>query len=304
MPSSARRNGFTLVELLVVIAIIGVLIALLLPAVQQAREAARRMSCSNNIKQVGLGMHNYHATYGTLPCGFLTEASITVHKRLCWFQVILPYIEQQPLYDLYFANQTDQVHSIPESTGIQQVVVKDLICPSEANADARGGNAKNFSFQGNYIGCTGDDQMHRSNPLDGVFYPNSGTGFRDLIDGSSNTMLMSEGVKRPGNAIAWGEIGGYWGGALWGAYGYTTLESPNTTVSDRNYSCKTTDFAKAPCIATSTSNALQNFARSYHPGGVMVGMSDGSTRFVPDTINLQTWKNLSTRAGGEVIGEY
>lgn len=301
MNVSLRRNAFTLVELLVVIAIIGVLIALLLPAVQQAREAARRMSCSNNVKQLGLAMHNYHDTYGTFPFGYIADdPDMGVHRRICWMQTILPFIEQNALADLLKADTTEYLMHI--SSDIQGVEIDGLLCPSEANADATGGNST-AGFQGNYVVCTGNEFMNRHDPLKGLFYRSSKLAFRDLVDGSSNTLMYGETIKRPGTGT-WGEAGGYWGGAPWGAYGFTTKESPNTTVADRIYSCKTTTFKKAPCVATGSSNELQNFSRSYHPGGVMVGLGDGSTRFIADTINLSTWQALSTTAGGEVLGEY
>ncbi|MCC9609271.1 DUF1559 domain-containing protein [Blastopirellula sp. JC732] len=301
MNLSIRRQAFTLVELLVVIAIIGVLIALLLPAVQQAREAARRMSCSNNVKQLGLAMHNYHDTHGSFPFGYIgDDVDMGVHRRICWMQSILPFIEQNNLADLLKADTQPYIMHVPAT--IQGVVIDEMLCPSEANATATGGNS-GTGFQGNYVVCTGNALMHRSNKLNGLFYRNSASSFRDIVDGTSNTLMYGETIKRPGSG-AWGESGGYWGGGAWGAYGFTTLESPNTTVADRNYSCKTTTFKKAPCTATGTSDELQNFSRSYHPGGVMVGLGDGSTRFIADTINLTTWQSLSTRAGGEVLGEF
>ncbi|EAQ79961.1 DUF1559 domain-containing protein [Blastopirellula marina] len=301
MNLTKSRYAFTLVELLVVIAIIGVLIALLLPAVQQAREAARRMSCSNNMKQLGLAMHNYHDTFGSFPFGFIGDPpEMATHRRICWMQTILPFIEQNALSDAFKADTEVYTQNVPDS--IQEVVIEGLLCPSEANRDATGGNSV-AGFQGNYVVNTGDDQMHRYDPLDGLFFSKSSLGFRDTVDGTSNTLLYGETIKRPGTG-AWGASGGYWGGGAWGSHGFTTLESPNTTVADRNYSCKTTTFKKAPCTATGVSHELQNFSRSYHPGGVMVTLADGSTRFIAETVNLSTWQALSTRAGGEVLGEY
>lgn len=314
------RTGFTLVELLVVIAIIGVLVGLLLPAVQAAREAARRMSCSNNLKQLGLAMHNYHDTHGTFPYGHRLETTGSTHRRDCWFHRILPFIEQGPLYDaytnapsVYGFNATDYVHEFPAE--ISGVVVPAMSCPSDASSPGRGGNGGTTAFQGTYAVCAGGGigvvgtnfnmDMMQADPK-GMFYRNSKNGFAACTDGSSNTLLASEGIIRGNGVSAWGGLGGYWGGAPHGSYGFSSAEGPNTTVPDRVYSCKSTTYPKAPCENGNAGGLAGrwNFARSQHPGGVQVTLCDGSVRFVGETVDIVTWRNLGNRNDGNVLGEY
>ncbi|WP_116344575.1 DUF1559 domain-containing protein [Blastopirellula marina] len=303
-----NHRGFTLVELLVVIAIIGVLIALLLPAVQQAREAARRMSCSNKQKQLGLALHNYHDTFQIFPHGYFDVG--TYHRRDTWMQQLLPFLELNNLADQYKADTNQYVHNMTGSFKTEQLPA--FRCPSEAEQDAMGGAGSKVDggFQGNYIACTGDGYMlyqyaatsTSSTLMQGAFYHQSKTKMSSLLDGTSNTLVFSESICRPG-VNGWGGAGGYWGGAPTGSYGFTTAQGPNTTVPDRIYECKTTTFEHAPCVSISTTDEKENFARSYHPGGVMATTADGAVAFFSNTISLQTWKALSTRAGSEVISE-
>ncbi|HEY4261783.1 MAG TPA: DUF1559 domain-containing protein, partial [Schlesneria sp.] len=152
------RRGFTLIELLVVIAIIAVLIALLLPAVQQAREAARRTQCKNNLKQIGLAMHNYHDQCNTFPYGCLNVG--TYHQRDTWMQQILPMIEQGSLYNSYQADMSVWVMDVP--TGIRDKSLAALQCPSDPSSPAKGASGGTRSggdgFQGNYVVCVGKTQ--------------------------------------------------------------------------------------------------------------------------------------------------
>ncbi|MFG0262303.1 MAG: DUF1559 domain-containing protein [Novipirellula sp. JB048] len=157
---NSRHRGFTLVELLVVIAIIGVLVGLLLPAVQAAREAARRMSCSNNLKQLGLAMHNYHDTHQKFPYGYLAESDSQTLMRECWYQNLLPFVEQQAYYDQYknaFAtygpSMATQIHQLPAE--LAGVVIPAFMCPSDPSGPAHGGGGSDRGFQGSYGVCSG-----------------------------------------------------------------------------------------------------------------------------------------------------
>lgn len=300
-----RRPAFTLIELLVVIAIIAILIALLLPAVQQAREAARRSSCKNNLKQLGVAMHNYHDTFGLLPYGYFD--SNTYHGRDCWMQQILPQLDQGAVYEQYAANNARWVMDTPAT--IKDMKVPTLMCPSDPSSGGFGGGggarAGGNGFQGNYIMNAGNQLMTRSSrTLNGLFHKDSSIRFRDVTDGTTNTLLASESILRGKNTGGWGGAGGYWGGANHGAYGFTTLESPNTTVADQVYSCKSTTWPNAPCTAVGGGSALRNFARSMHVGGVQVTLGDGSGRFVSENISITIWRALGSRNGNEVVGEF
>jgi len=304
-------SGFTLVELLVVIAIIGILIALLLPAVQAAREAARRSQCNNKHKQIALAMHNYHDVHKAFPYGWAMELTGATHRRDCWYQRILPFIEQRPYSDKYEADKTEYVFYIVKD--IQGVVVDTMMCPSDPSGPAYGGGGTDNGFQGNYAVCAGGgtgtttiDMNVVKNDPGGLFGQNSAYGFRDCLDGSSNQLLLSEGIIRGKTGACWGELGGYWGGAPHGSYGFSSAEPPNTSVADRVYSCKSTTWPKAPCENGNAGglSGRWNFARSYHPGGVNAALADGSVRFVSETIDRLTWRYLGIRNAGNVLKEF
>ena len=331
-----RHRGFTLIELLVVIAIIAILIALLLPAVQQAREAARRTQCKNNLKQWGLAMHNYHDTFDVFPYGHQAELYAgQTRRRDCWFQRVLPYIEQANVYSTYEAYPTVNAY---EGEYIHRITLPAIIgaigagsCPSDPNTPGRGGNGGTVAFQSNYAVCAGvglgvsidaatgistvtPAQMNMIVGLNqvgtGLFYQNSRTGIKTCTDGSSNTLLISEGIIRANGSGGWGELGGHWGGAPHGAFAFSTAEVPNTSVADRVYTCKATSMAaapkKAPCESGNTLGLAGrwNFARSYHVGGVQGVMADGSVRFFSENIDRQTWMRLGMCADGLTIGEF
>jgi prepilin-type N-terminal cleavage/methylation domain-containing protein len=299
------KIGFTLVELLVVIAIIGILVALLLPAVQAAREAARRSECSNNFKQLGLAMHNYHDTFKVFPYGY-AEAGMTTRRRDCWMQRVLPFIEQQPMLDQYETqNPTWIMDTIPE---VKDAQLDAFLCPSDGSLPAVGGSggrrANGDGFLGNYVMCTGNGLIRHTADLNGMFYELSSTNFAEIIDGTSNTLMGSEAVRRGKAVTGWGEPGGYWGGARWGGYGFTTLEPPNSVVPDRIYQCKDQNWPQAPCTSIGGADNVVLFARSYHPGGVNCVLADASVQFISDTIDLVTYRAISTRRGGEPVSGF
>ena len=303
----STRRGFTLIELLVVIAIIAILVALLLPAVQQAREAARRTSCRNHLKQFGLALHNYHDTHTVLPYG---TRSSGIASRDMWFQRILPFLEQGNLYDAYWqwhetesangghdGNGRTYVHHTP--TNIVGPPIAVAMCPSDP-----AGPAHNQSrFQGNYVMNHGATENIRSTGS-GMVFPNSRIGLRDVIDGTSNTLMAAEVIIRGKTGSGWGSAGAYFVGGDHGEYAFTAREAPNTPLPDQIHTCKDTNHAFAPCISHANADPSYNYARSYHQGGVTVLMVDGAVRFVSENIHLGTWRNLATRAGNEVIGEF
>jgi len=301
-----QKAGFTLVELLVVIAIIGILVALLLPAVQSAREAARRMSCSNNSKQVALAMHNYHDTYKLFPPGqFNRLGQNTIGNtfmRECWMQPILPFIEQQPMADaIQIGHNTTYTFYV---RGAAENVVPTLVCPSDPNgpktitAGAASPTAtNNQGFHGNYVACAGSTLFGNNNQgdnLNGVFFSLSRTKFSSIVDGTSNTLMFSEILVSPdtGSHDLRGRYHNSWEGNSW----FSTLYPPNTVVGDRSQYCIAKVYA--PCQALGNSALIQS-ARSLHPGGVMTGLSDGSVRFVAETVDLLVWNAAGTRENGE-----
>lgn len=290
-----QQTGFTLVELLVVIAIIGVLIALLLPAVQQAREAARRMTCSNNLKQLGLAVHNYHDTFGSLPSGWIESNGGMLHS---WGTLVLPFIEQDNLYE-----------NMKPDFGLQEsandltkagATLDAFRCPSsilpERSADGFGTSNYNANFGGTY-----EANVDRG----GLFKPNSSYRFRDITDGTTNTILIgeAEGDSRTDNAgfPIWAQISGNGPARRWQVTSYAHINKPI------NFG-----LTAAGCEAGECDESYQ----SRHPGGAMFALSDASVRFIPETIETGTrmpwasqpvdgvWLKLCLRNDGQVIGEY
>lgn len=326
---SIKRTAFTLIELLVVIAIIAVLIGLLLPAVQKVREAAARAKCTNNLKQLALGLHNYESSYARLPYGWASESGgpfsekrpsdmAWYHRRQCWFQEILPFIEQTALYNSYKADTTDYIFYIPDA--IKAQIVPSQACPSDPSAPGKGAGGNANAFQSSYSVCAGGVTWTGTTPTQrdvaygdagGIFYVDSKTKLTDITDGTSNTIMAGEGIIRGRSTSGtWGELGGHWGGAPHGSYGFSTFQPPNTSVADRVYSCKATTFPGAPNGAPCENgnagglSGRWNFVRSYHTGGANVAMGDASVRFVRDSVDLQTWRAAGTRAEGVVASDF
>ena len=203
-------RGFTLIELLVVIAIIAILVALLLPAVQQAREAARRSSCKNNLKQIGVALHNYHDTFSVLPPGYIVRnisatamASMETAQNgpgFAWGTMILPQLEQAALYDAMNFNLN--AHEIP-NIDLARTSISTFLCPSDpapTTFTVTDGSSNNYELaSANYVGVIGygNVSMTPGRPMGkGVFYRNSNTKLRDLTDGTSNCMLVGERAAR------------------------------------------------------------------------------------------------------------
>jgi len=310
-PSTFRRRAFTLVELLVVIAIIGVLVALLLPAVQAAREAARRTQCSNNERQVALAMHNYHDTLLTLPPAV---PGVTPYWGQGTWQVpIMPFMElgnlRETYYDYGVPNGRNYYHkdNIQGATG---KTVKGWQCPSSTpnksgwplNAD---GSVSYHSYVVNY-GNTAivENLQWQVTTYGGFTY--RGAPFTngvprklsDITDGTSSTLMLSEatiGQRKDLRGATW------WGPAA----GFETSLRPNDTNPDRSWSNADWCDPNPPNPPCAFLNGAYLFAaRSRHPAGVNAAMCDGSVRFVPNSVSATLWNELGTTQGAEVIGDF
>jgi len=299
MQKSAK--GFTLVELLVVIAIIGVLVALLLPAVQAAREAARRSSCQNQLKQWSLAMHNHHDTMGALPPGYVrnTITSDSHVSGLVWFHALLPFNEMGNFHDRW--DYASTYHSGTNLTLIR-TEIPGLLCPSDP-AVSTWNSVPNYNYACNF----GATDVNRTNPLNSVAfngapfeYNDSKVGHRlaDITDGTSNTLMLGE--------VRQGQISGDLRGLTWyGPHtGFMAHYSPNSTSPDLLSSgfCKNTEMEPKGMPCAGGTHIFS--ARSMHPGGVQVSLCDASVRFVAETVNINTWRNLSSMSDGQVISDY
>lgn len=323
--SAVRRIAFTLVELLVVIAIIGILIGMLLPAVQQVREAARRTHCQNNERQIALAMFNYESAYGKLPYGSLGAAEGS------WVVWLMPYIEQGRLADLYDQNER-YYHAN------NQDVVKNPIptyqCPTDETqiVDPAGSGAFHGIRKMSYVVNLGNTGWWNDVIIDGRYKMlppaaeaddpyNSGTpviyqgapftlegnlddkiqfGLEELFDGTSNTLMASEIIQGIGNASSWDLRGlAFWG---YGA-GFSTIILPNADLPDRMQSTSyfVNEPPNPPATLFDTDHPIMLGARSKHPGGVNVCFCDGSTRFISENIAVAVWRALSTARGDEIV---
>ncbi|MHC2068307.1 DUF1559 family PulG-like putative transporter [Bremerella sp. T1] len=309
-----QRSGFTLVELLVVIAIIGVLIALLLPAVQQAREAARRMQCSNNQKQLGLAFHNYHDTYQSFPLGPIHIRDNGIQYALGWVPRIFPFIEQgtrleamKALHPHYLTARSPYRNHDTDNPIFG--AVPGITCPSSAIGELAsdhppGGNFPNAQQQGSLHyransgsydvdldTSSGDSSRYHSRS--GIMYPGSKIGFRDITDGTTNTILLGETSKSRDWLTSNMATG--WGGIKPWVFGYFEYTGSWLTIDHKtvNYPINYTgDFITSTTPYTSE-----------HPGGAMFLMGDGSVSFLTETMPLGLLKSMATRSNGEVIAD-
>lgn len=341
--SQPRRLGFTLVELLVVIAIIGVLVALLLPAVQAAREAARRTQCTNQLKQLSLACINYESANGKLPYA----RKVDVWDSYTWIQLILPQMELQPIQDLYFDLFTTDGDFRPAGTDdprkreARHTQIPALYCPSDVSPTPNEMETLTWGmWRGNYRACVGSGDLYGEEPRTfagdggpwgrgacGVEHNQGDTEFgiarltgtppeqvrmAQITDGSSNTMLLSEGL------VATLEMGwaGPMGSLLYGNLGgglFNATIAPNSGEPDRPVGpCPQGqgDFGYfAPCSPAAGHPGTEGAgganayvtARSSHPGGVNASRADGSVEFVTDGVDLFVWRSLGTRDNDYVV---
>jgi len=337
MPSRCRP-AFTLVELLVVIAIIGVLVALLLPAVQSARESARRTECINHVRQLSLACLTYEEAHKELPYA----RKYDMWDTYTWTQLILPQMEETPVYDGYWTlHEKGFRQQYPGPNGpigddvrlrqARHAEIPAFYCPSDVSPQGNELHTGPYGFiRGNYRGCSGSGDMYgesthagdelgpwgpgafgvrRGQSIDpGAEVPTRGVRLAAIADGTSNTLFLSEGLVP--TVDGWG---GALGETIYGNMGgsmFSTSITPNSSSPDRPIgpcpqNVGDTEY-RAPCVSlggnawwTASGRGAYATARSYHPGGVNASRADGSVDFVADGVDLFVWRALGTRDGGE-----
>ncbi len=259
MQSLEASQGFTLVELLVAMGIIGVIVSIVLPAVQDVREAARKVSCKNNLRQIGISLHSYHDVHGSLPAGCIEWRawnSPPTHRQFAWSAMLLPFIEQQNLHQqINWSKPYDAI----ENLVVSKVDLPIYLCPSEPDFTPDKGLIS-------YGGIFGELIIDREQN-DGLFVYERAFRIRDVLDGLTNTLAVSEDVGGP----------------------------------DREWINGRNVFAVAHGINDATAWAGDNEIRSAHEGGAMLLFADGRTLFVSESIDRQTLGKLITRAKHEVV---
>lgn len=326
-----RRQGFTLVELLVVIAIIGILVALLLPAVQAAREAARRSSCQNNLRQIGLAAHNYHDAFGTLPPGDMSPNRASAISRL------LGFIEQSNKYNQF--NWSTNIHTDASNAAARTQDVKVFLCPSDAQqgwflvtingVDEKMGRC-------NYHANLGPQAWWRG--TEGVFYAvglnaadkRDPTRFAEIVDGLSNTALFAEVKRGEMTGTSTPVSAGFFDKIVASQLAFGTWDS-NLPLNDQrpdpqcdartNNTLRYTggqyhrgflatafythtippNYIGRDCIRATGVDKGHYAARSYHPGGINFVLGDASVKFAPNTIDMAIWRATGSRLGGESV---
>jgi prepilin-type N-terminal cleavage/methylation domain-containing protein/prepilin-type processing-associated H-X9-DG protein len=315
----ASRAGFTLIELLVVIFIIGVLVALLLPAVQAAREAMRRAQCANNLKQLCLAVHHYHEAQNTIPPS--GTGPVAAGNNFSMKARLLAFIEQGPAYNALNMSVSDGQAA---NTTVNRVLIDVLLCPSDSNVPDPTRGYHNYP---NNLGTWKYDSGGR---MDGPAYlladPARGPtiSMASVGDGLSNTAIFGEFIRGDGTLDSDGLHQVYVNGIPEAAQPLSQLAASCQAASTRGFGLKGQEWLDHDCgqgggyshVQTPNRRACQDLgpgnphasdhtiigASSHHPGGVNVGLMDGSVRYVKDTVAPQSWSALGTRAGGEVLG--
>ena len=320
---STQKKGFTLVELLVVIAIIGILVALLLPAIQAAREAGRRTQCVNKIKQIGLAMQNHHDIRKHLPWGArsVVPPGATAHADAAqsgdvWIRYILPFLEENNLYDNWqddkqYADGTVKTGTTMSNNLIIRTNIDGYQCPSDSPTSTWNAPTPNYNYAVNLGNTDTSRQGTTATPFNSVvfgrapfeYHGNAGKAYRlaDITDGTSKTLVVGE--------VRQGQVGTDLRGLIWYAphVGFTTFYSPNTASPDALNGGFCNDAGNKPlglpCVAASATAGTPTLfaARSRHPGGVNVGLADASSNFITNEIDITVWRNLSTMQDGAPV---
>ena len=318
-----RASGFTLVELLVVIAIIGVLIGLLLPAVQSAREAARRISCSNKLKQIGLALHNYHSAQQAFPRAYKPDLNVAPVDNVgywSWAALIAPYVELQTTYDTLGVSATDPTPALAAQQAAFLAPVPAFRCPSDVGpgvhdagldpgwaiaASPSGGSNTGLPVS-NYVGSNNQAYIRShtpSNPANGttgalgIFFRDKAIKIKDIVDGTSKTLLAGERSYTLGkHRMAAGTM---WAVRDANGHGPASNTAPTPNNQGWNQGLMTITFSIwegiNPVLTTSnTGNPVRQSPSSLHPGGAQFLMADGSTEFIQETIDCDTAATNST----------
>jgi prepilin-type N-terminal cleavage/methylation domain-containing protein/prepilin-type processing-associated H-X9-DG protein len=317
----SRLGGFTLVELLVVIAIIGILVALLLPAVQAAREASRRASCVNKMKQWGNAMYLHNDAKGTLPVGSVSSNGLDSGARHDWVPYLWPYVDEQALYDNYdfnvgYATPPNGYRlTHPVASDIEQAPSNTPVplyyCPSD-----RGPAFYRWTYatiRGNYFANWGPMVFQPPDPVPNFRAPfgfidhksrdqPQRTKFKDFVDGTGTTLLLSEEVMHPRDESSDGR------GDMLNDVGdgvFMTLYTPNTSIPDAQWGpyCESTPETRCTVAGgTGTRREVYTSARSKHPGGVNVVFADNHATFIVDAVTQSYWRAIGTMDGEENLG--
>ena len=325
MRGAADRRAFTLIELLVVIAIIAILIALLVPAVQKVRESAARIQCTNNLKQIGLALHNYESANKCLPSSHwrkfwpVDPTNPQGHFRWSCLAQLTPYLEQDGVYrgldmsvPLYGGGALQPAAvPFPQNMPALSVIITAFLCPSDQRRVV-------VPDQGptNYVACVGSNADGDAALGNGMFYQNSRIRLVEVTDGTSNTVAFSESTLGPGGPAQNGtsnDVNAFYKQVT--SLTQADCDASTTLITDRGflwadgaYNCGLYNHVRPPnsplmdCVRHS--NPAWKTARSRHAGGVNVLMGDGSVHFLRDSIALPTWQALGTRGSGDAVGEW
>jgi prepilin-type N-terminal cleavage/methylation domain-containing protein/prepilin-type processing-associated H-X9-DG protein len=323
-----RRRAFTLIELLVVIAIIAVLIALLVPAVQKVREAASRTQCTNNLKQIGLALHNYHGSYNCFPSSHwrkvwaVDPTNPQGHFRWSCLAQLTPYLEQGAVYSkldlsvpLYGGGAVQpSTDPFPQNVAMLSVIIPTFLCPSDQFRFVISGRGPS-----NYAACVGSNVDGDAAVGNGMFFQNSKVRILDVTDGTSYTAAFSESLLGAGGANQTGSTGDvktlYKNVTTVAAFTTAGCDASTELVTDRmslwadgSYNAGLYNHVLTPNTPTMDcvkhSNPGWRAPRSRHAGGVNMLFGDGSVRFVSDGINSATYSAMGTRSGNDVVGEF